>query len=40
MQEQQNTAMISNMLRMQHKSNMTIIRSLGRPPYKCEYRLR
>ena len=37
-QQQQQTQMISNMLRMQHQSNMTIIRNMGSTPYKYEYR--
>lgn len=36
--QQQNTAMISNMLRMQHQTNMTIIRNMGSTPYKYEYK--
>lgn len=36
--QQQTTAMISNMLRMQHETNMTIIRNMGSTPYKYEYR--
>jgi hypothetical protein len=36
--QQQNTAMISNMLRMQHETNMTIIRNMGSTPYRYEYR--
>jgi hypothetical protein len=38
LQQQQNTAMISNMLRMQHQSNMAVIRNMGGTPYKYEYR--
>ena len=37
-QQQQQTQMISNMLRMQHQTNMTIIRNMGSTPYKYEYR--
>ncbi|QEG30145.1 hypothetical protein GobsT_49460 [Gemmata obscuriglobus] len=36
--QQQNTAMISNMLRMQHQTNMTIIRNMGSTPYRYEYK--
>jgi hypothetical protein len=41
-QQQQNTAMISNMMRMQHQTNMAIIRNMGSTPYtyKYEYRRR
>ena len=38
MQQQQNTAMISNMMRMQHQTNMAIIRNMGGTPYKYEYK--
>ncbi|MEO2091006.1 MAG: hypothetical protein ABGY75_16160 [Gemmataceae bacterium] len=37
-QQQQTTAMISNMMRMQHQTNMTIIRNMGSTPYKYEYK--
>lgn len=37
-QQQQATAMISNMMRMQHETNMTIIRNMGSTPYRYEYR--
>ncbi len=37
-QQQQQTAMIYNMLRMQHQTNMTIIRNMGSTPYRYEYR--
>lgn len=36
--QQQNTAMISNMLRMQHETNMTILRNMGGTPYRYDYR--
>lgn len=39
-QQQQATAMISNMMRMQHQTNMTIIRNMGSTPYRYEYRRR
>lgn len=37
-QQQQNTAMISNMMKMQHDTNMTIIRNMGSTPYRYEYK--
>jgi hypothetical protein len=37
-QQQQTTAMISNMMRMQHESNMAIIRNMGSTPYRYEYK--
>ena len=37
-QQQQTTAMISNMMRMQHETNMTIIRNMGSTPYKYQYK--
>lgn len=37
-QQQQNTAMISNMMRMQHETNMSVIRNIGSSSYKYEYR--
>lgn len=37
-QQQQATAMISNMMRMQHQTNMAIIRNMGSTPYRYEYR--
>jgi hypothetical protein len=37
-QQQQATAMISNMMRMQHETNMTIIRNMGSTPYKYQYK--
>ena len=37
-QQQQTTAMISNMMKMQHNTNMTIIRNMGSTPYKYEYK--
>jgi hypothetical protein len=37
-QQQQQTAMISNMLRMQHQTNMSVIRNIGSSTYKYAYR--
>jgi hypothetical protein len=37
-QQQQTTQMISNMMRMQHQTNMTIIRNMGPSPIRYEYR--
>lgn len=37
-QQQQTTAMISNMMKMQHQTNMAIIRNMGSTPYKYEYK--
>ena len=37
-QQQQNTAMISNMLRIQHQTNMSVIRNIGSSSYKYEYK--
>ena len=37
-QQQQTTRMISDMMRMQHQTNMTIIRNMGSTPYRYEYK--
>ncbi|HSI35933.1 MAG TPA: hypothetical protein VK986_20290 [Tepidisphaeraceae bacterium] len=37
-QQQQNAAMISNMMAMQHRTNMTIINNIGSSNYRYEYK--
>lgn len=37
-QERQNVAMISNMMAMQHRTNMTIINNIGSSSYRYEYK--